>query len=67
MLDYENKILEEEYESTGISMNYGKTSKEKRNDLFQKTAHYLFFDVRRATAVCQQRMFVTKMPIPDVS
>lgn len=43
MLDYENRMLRNEYESTGISINYDKTLMAKRDDLLQKSSTLFIF------------------------
>ncbi|MDR1528105.1 MAG: phospho-sugar mutase [Puniceicoccales bacterium] len=43
MFDYENRMLRDEYESTGISINYDKTLTAKRNDLLQKNSTLFIF------------------------
>ncbi|MDR1173488.1 MAG: phospho-sugar mutase [Puniceicoccales bacterium] len=43
MFDYENGMLRNEYESTGISINYDKTLTAKRDDLLQKNSTLFIF------------------------
>ncbi|MDR2603099.1 MAG: phospho-sugar mutase [Puniceicoccales bacterium] len=43
MLDYENRMLRNEYESTGISINYDKTLGAKRDNLLQKNSTLFIF------------------------
>ncbi|MDR2778821.1 MAG: phospho-sugar mutase [Puniceicoccales bacterium] len=43
IFDYENSMLKQEYELTGISINYDKTLTEKRNDLLQKNSTLFIF------------------------
>ncbi|MDR2777012.1 MAG: phospho-sugar mutase [Puniceicoccales bacterium] len=43
MFDYENRMLEHEYESTGISINYDKTLGAKRDDLLKKNSTLFIF------------------------
>jgi phosphoglucomutase len=43
MFDYENRMLRNEYESTGISINYDKTLGAKRDDLLQKNSTLFIF------------------------